>query len=110
VKPLEDTVARNQARVNALEASVEELQQRLNPMSTTYVYGGTGGPVGGTQSSEEMRVRNQLAAAEQQLAQARQALSASESALDQARRGRLAPVGPRDQPLPPSEDPVRQRN
>ena len=94
--PLEDAVARNQARVQALEASVEELQQRLNPMSTTYVFGGAGGPVGGSQTDEAARVRSQLTAAEQQLAQARQALSASESALEQARRAPASSSRPRN--------------
>jgi hypothetical protein len=97
-KPFEDRVSEAQARVQALEASVEELQQRLNPMSTTYVYAGTGGPTGGSQADEEQRVRQQLAAAEQQLGQARQQLSAAQGALDDARLGRSGPPPPPDEP------------
>ncbi|MCG6926727.1 MAG: hypothetical protein LJF30_15630 [Acidobacteria bacterium] len=82
----EEALTRAQGRVQTLEAQVEDLQQRLNPMSTTYVYGGTGGPVGATQADEERRVRRELAVAERQLAQAREAVTSAENALARARR------------------------
>lgn len=71
---------RARTRVERLEAKVEELQQRLNPMSTTYIYGGTGGPAGGGQSDQEIAVRRQLQATEQQLEEARDRLANVEGA------------------------------
>lgn len=69
--PDEAEVDRVRNQVRRLEALVNELEQKLNPMSTTYVYGGTGGPVGGVQADEERAVRRQLDAARQQLEQAK---------------------------------------
>ena len=88
LEPFEDAVTQAQGRVQTLEATVEDLQQRLNPMSTTYVYGGTAGPVGASQADEERRVRQELAAAERELEQAREAVTAAEAALAGARRQR----------------------
>jgi hypothetical protein len=84
--PDEAEIERSRNRVRRLEAMVEELQQRLNPMSTTYIYGGTGGPVGGVQSDEERAVRRQLDAAQQQLDQARESLAEAESRGGSGRR------------------------
>ena len=86
LQPFEDAVVRAQERVRTLEATVEDLQQRLDPMSTTFVYGGTGGPVGGSQADEERRVRQELTTAERQLEQAREAVTSAEEALARARR------------------------
>jgi hypothetical protein len=107
-QPYEARADQARARVQALEARLEDLQQRLNPMSTTYVYGSTAGPVGGTLADEEQRVRSQITAIERQLEQEREALSAAEAALQQAQRGGSPPPSSTGSP-PPAED-LRQRN
>ena len=85
-RPYEDAVTQARGRVQSLEASIESLQQRLNPMSTTYVYGGTGGPVGGTQTDAEAQVRRQLDATQQQLDAAREGVAEAESRDSGSRR------------------------
>lgn len=89
--PDEEELDRARNRVLRLEATVDELEQKLNPMSTTYIYGGTGGPVGGVQADEEQAVRRQLDAAQQQLEQARDSLAEAEG---QGGSGRRSPSEP----------------
>jgi hypothetical protein len=108
-QPYQARVDQARARVQALEARLEDLRQRLNPMSTTYIYGSTGGPVGGTQADEEQRVRSQITALERQLAQEREALRAAEAALQRARRGGGS-TSPSGRSGPRSPDDLRQRN
>ncbi|HUL80335.1 MAG TPA: hypothetical protein VL691_23920 [Vicinamibacteria bacterium] len=77
------------ASVVAAEEHVKELQDKLNPMSPSFIYGGTqlGDAVG-----EEMRTREELRVAEAQLAGARDGLVKANQALEDARRGvRRAP-------------------
>jgi hypothetical protein len=90
----QEDLERARLRVQRLEAKVQELEARLNPMSTTYIYGGTGGPVGGSQADEERAVRRQLDATQRQLEEARSEATAAE------RSGRSArPTTPeRDEP------------
>jgi hypothetical protein len=101
--PRQDRVRTARAQVEALEARLEVLQQRLNPMSTTYIYGSTGGPVGGSQADEELRIRSQISATEQQLAQARQALSAAEGGVGSGGPAPEAPSAEEAMEPPPDE-------
>ncbi len=64
-KPEEPRPAPSQ--VAALEARVKELQDKLNPMSGSFIYGATGS----NDPSEEARVRSELQQLEAQLAAAR---------------------------------------
>ena len=91
--PDEAELDRARNRVLRLEATVTELEQKLNPMSTTYIYGGTGGPVGGNQADEERAVRRQLDAAQQQLDQARESLAEAESQRGSGGPSRSEPAG-----------------
>ncbi len=91
-KPYADAVAAAQQRVDALEGRTRELQAMLNPMSSTFIYGGAGGAT----ANDEMRVRNELRDAETQLTAARQALEAAKDALSEFRLGRRPPP-----PAPP---------
>jgi len=94
--PADSTVEQAQAAADAArsavvaaEEHVKELQDKLNPMSPSFIYGGTqlGDAVG-----EEMRTREELKVAEAQLAGARDGLVKANQALEDARRGvRRAP-------------------
>ncbi len=59
--------------LSGLEARVKALQDKLNPMSGSFIYGATGSGDAG----EELRVRSELQQAEAELAQARQAAAAA---------------------------------
>jgi hypothetical protein len=75
--------------VVAAEARLKELQDKLNPMSPSFIYGvtQTGDAVG-----EEMRTRDELRQAEGELAAARTALVQANQALEDARQAaRRAP-------------------
>ncbi len=75
--------------VVAAEARLKELQDKLNPMSPSFIYGvtQTAGAVG-----EEMRTRDELRQAEGELAAARAALVRANEALEDAREAaRRAP-------------------
>jgi hypothetical protein len=73
-----------QSAVSSIEAHIRELRDRLNPQSTTYIYG----PTGSNSANEEAQARSELNDADRELAEARQALSAAEQALQDARQGR----------------------
>ncbi len=79
-----DAVAAAQRKVDALGKRLNDLQAMLNPMSSTYIYGGA---TGGT-ANDEIRVRNEIRDVEGQLAGARQALDAATTALSEFRLGR----------------------
>ncbi len=83
-----DAQQRARSRVEGLEARVAELGGRLNPMSTTFIYGANSG-TGGNLQAEETRVRQALTLAEADLANAREALSRADQDLEDARRGRM---------------------
>ena len=84
LRPFIDAVASAQARTNGLEARVRELGSKLNPMSTSFIYGAAGS----NSASEELQVREALTQAEAELAEARQALAAANESLAGARQGR----------------------
>jgi hypothetical protein len=88
-----DAIAAAQRRLTALEAHITELQAQLNPMSSTYVYGGAGS----NRADDEIRIRTELRDSDAQLAAARQALEAATQALSDFRAGRR--TGP-----PPGRD------
>ncbi|HVO12161.1 MAG TPA: hypothetical protein VMX54_15580 [Vicinamibacteria bacterium] len=85
----QDKVDAAQKEVDALDARLKRLQASLNPMSPTYIYGGTGGAT----ANDEMRVRNEMRDTETQLAAARQALETAKNELSEFRLGRR-PVSP----------------
>jgi hypothetical protein len=69
----------------ALEARIQRLQDKLNPMSGSFIYGASGSG----DANEELRVRSELQQAEAELARARQASS-----------GAPAPPQERNEPVP----------
>jgi hypothetical protein len=81
--------ARN--RLTELEARIRELQAKLNPMSTTFIYGDFN--VSGNKAAEEAEVRAELTQSEADLASARQAVAVATQALQDFKLGRVpAPV------------------
>ena len=89
LRPYIEGLRQAQSRVEAVEARIRELSAKLNPMSTTFIYGATGS----NNANEEAEVRQQLQETEAELREARGALAAANEALEDARRGR-APLGP----------------
>lgn len=87
-KPFMDAVMGARSAVTAAEARVQELQDRLNPMSVNFVFGAA---TSGDQTGEAARVREELQQAEAQLGQARQALAQANQALEDFRMGRTPP-------------------
>ena len=86
-KPFMDAVMGARAAVTAAEARVQELQDRLNPMSVNFVFGAA---TSGDQAGEAARVREELQQAEARLGEARQALAQANQALEDFRMGRTA--------------------
>jgi hypothetical protein len=84
-KPYMDAVMDARSALTAAEARVQELQDRLNPMSVNFVFGAA---TSGDQTGEAARVREELQQAEAQLGQARQALAQANQALEDFRMGR----------------------
>jgi hypothetical protein len=84
--PFLDAIRAAEAEVAGAEAAVRELQAKLNPMSTSYIYG----PSGSNDANEELRVREQIRQAEGQLRSAREALLAANQSLQDFRQGRAA--------------------
>ncbi len=80
-----DEVAARERAVAGLEAELQTLQAKLNPMSGSFIYGGTGS----NDPAEEARVRSRLPVLEQELARARQTLAEARDAAE--RRGRERP-------------------
>jgi hypothetical protein len=93
LRPYVSAVESAQSRVQGLEAQVQELGAKLNPMSPSFIYGTSSGTAGNLQG-EEQRVRQALTQAEAQLVEARKALAQANESLDDARRGRFAPRQP----------------
>jgi hypothetical protein len=89
VRPYIESLRQAQARVEAVGARIRELSGKLNPMSTTFIYGASGS----NSANEEAAVRQQLQEAESELREARVALTAASQAMEDARRGR-APLIP----------------
>ncbi len=91
VTEAEAAVTSAKAEVDRLEARIRELQNMLNPMSGTYLYGSR---ASGDLASEEARVRDELRQSEARLGDARKALAAANHDLEDAQLGRM--------PSPPS--------
>jgi uncharacterized protein YukE len=89
VRPYIENQRQAQARVETVEARIRELSGKLNPMSTSFIYGSSGS----NSANEELEVRQQLREAEDELREARTALAAASQAMEDARRGR-APLIP----------------
>jgi hypothetical protein len=89
VRPYIENLRQAQARVEAVEARVRELSGKLNPMSTTFIYGA----LGSNSANEEAEVRQHLQEAESELREARTALTVASQAMEDARQGR-APLIP----------------
>ena len=93
LRPYVNAVESAQSRVQGLEAQIQELGARLNPMSPSFIYATSSGTAGNL-AGEEQRVRQALTQAEAQLVEARKALDQANESLDDARRGRFAPRQP----------------
>lgn len=72
--------------VVAAEGRVKELADKLNPMSTSFIYGAGGS----NDANEELRVRQELQQAEASLTQSRDALVRANRGLEDVRQGRPA--------------------
>jgi hypothetical protein len=97
-----EAVTTAQARVAQVEKRIQELQARLNPMSTTFIYGDFSG-LGGDKVAEEAEVKAELAQAEVELNAARQAVVDATRARDAFRQARPdeVPQGrPGSRPVP----------
>jgi hypothetical protein len=88
LRPYVDAVTKAQARVEEQEARIRMLGAKLNPMSTSFIYGATGS----NSANEEAQVRAAMGQAEAELSAARKALSAANEALQDSRRGRSSTV------------------
>jgi hypothetical protein len=86
-RPYVEALRAAEAEVAAAEARVRELSGKLNPMSTTFIFGAGGS----NDANEELRVRNELRQAEEQLSAARQAVVSASRNLQDFRAGR--PIG-----------------
>jgi hypothetical protein len=87
LRPYLDAVTQAQSRLGETETRIRELQGKLNPMSTTFIYGEFN-DTGTDKAAEEAQVRSELTEAEGRLAEAKQALAAAQQALDDFQRGR----------------------
>ena len=85
-----DAASSAKARVAGLEARVREVGAKLNPMSTSFIYG-----AGGSGSAnEEAEVRSELRQLEADLGEARQELARATEALEDASRRQSVPPPP----------------
>lgn len=83
-RPFIDGIRAAEAEVTAAEGRIRELAARLNPMSTTYIYGAGGS----NDANEELRIREELRQAESQLQATRQAVVDANRQLQDFRQGR----------------------
>jgi len=82
-----NAVTAAQSQVAQVEARIQELQAKLNPMSNSFIYGA----FGSNSLTEEAEVRAALTQAEGELNAAREALAAAQRAHQDLRQGRLPP-------------------
>jgi hypothetical protein len=80
-----------QGQIDTIQARIRELQDMLNPMSPSYIYGSR---ASGDMAGAEARVRTELTQQEARLADARKLLDAAKQELEDAQLGRS--------PSPPS--------
>ena len=78
-----------QTRLAQIEARIQELQDKLNPMSTTFIYGDYNS-FGTDKVKEEAEVRAALTQSQTDLDGARQAVAAATRALQDFKQGRLS--------------------
>jgi hypothetical protein len=83
-RPYIEAIQGAEGEVKAAEGRVKELQAKLNPMSTTFIYGSGGSG----DANEEQRVRGELRQAEDQLQAARQQVVQANQNLQDFRQGR----------------------
>jgi len=83
-RPFLDGIRAAEEEVTAAEDRIRELSGKLNPMSTSYIYGASGS----NDANEELRVRAELRQAESQLQAARQGVVTANQNLQDFRRGR----------------------
>jgi DNA repair exonuclease SbcCD ATPase subunit len=83
-----DAVRDARNRVSALEAQSRQLQDKLNPMSGSFIYGASGS----NSANEEAQVREELNGIEANLAGARRELAQATQALEEASRQQSVPV------------------
>jgi chromosome segregation ATPase len=76
------------AEVASAEQRLKDLRDKLNPMSTSFIYGQANNV---DQANEELRTRAEITEAEAQLAAAREALVKANQDYDDALQGRPAP-------------------
>jgi peptidoglycan hydrolase CwlO-like protein len=87
----ESAVSAAKADVDRIEARIRQLQDMLNPMSPSYIYGSASS---GDMAGAEARARSELQQAEVRLAEARKALAAANQSLEDAQLGRLPSPSP----------------
>lgn len=87
-RPFLDAINAADSEVSRVLGVVKELQDKLNPMSTSYIFGASGS----NDANEELRVREQLRQAERDVATAREQAAAARKNLEDFRQGR--PVQP----------------
>ena len=91
-RPFLDAVSAAENQVRALEARIQELGNKLNPMSGSFIYG----PTGSNSPNEEAQVRAELTQTEAGLVRAREGVAQAQRALEDFRRGRTpGPPHPR---------------
>jgi hypothetical protein len=83
-QPYQEGLRAAQSRLAQVEARIQELRNKLNPMSGSFIYGATGS----NSANEEAQVRQELNQAEAELNAARQAVAEATRALQESRQGR----------------------
>ena len=76
------------AALAAIEGRIKELQDMLNPMSGSFIYGAGGS----NNANDEAFVRSELSRLEGQLDEPRRAVTAARQGLEDAERGRVSPT------------------
>lgn len=83
-RPYLDALQAAQTRLAGVEQRIQELRAKLNPMSSSFIYGA----YGSNSANEEAQVREQLSQAEAELDEARQAVAAANQSLQDFKQGR----------------------
>jgi chromosome segregation ATPase len=83
VQEAEEGLRAAEQEIVRLEARLQELQDKLNPMSITYVYGQARS---GDATAEEQRIKDEIAGLPARIAEAKRAVVEAQRALADARR------------------------